>query len=42
MSHIPLSIINLRTNKETALAANQTYINKNPDFQREYEENYYT
>ena len=37
MSHIPLSIINLRTNKETALAANQTYINKNPDFQREYE-----
>jgi hypothetical protein len=37
MSSIPLSIINLRTNKETALASNQVYINKNPDFQREYE-----
>lgn len=37
MSSIPLSIINLRTNKETAIAANQVYINKNPDFQREYE-----
>ena len=37
MSNIPLSIINLRTNKETALATNQTFINKNPDFQREYE-----
>ena len=37
MSCIPLSIINLRTNKETAIAANQVYLNKNPDFQREYE-----
>jgi hypothetical protein len=37
MSSIPLSIINLRTNKETAIAANQIYINKKPDFQREYE-----
>jgi hypothetical protein len=37
MSSIPLSIINLRTNKETAIATNQIYINKNPDFQREYE-----
>lgn len=37
MSNIPLSIINLRTNKETALATNQTFINKDPDFQREYE-----
>ena len=37
MSNIPLSIINLRTNKETAFATNQIYINKNPDFQREYE-----
>jgi hypothetical protein len=37
MSSIPLSIINLRTNKEIANAASQTYINKNPDFQREYE-----
>lgn len=37
MSSIPLSIINLRTNKESAIAANQIYINKSPDFQREYE-----
>ena len=37
MSSIQLSIINLRTNKETAIATNQIYINKNPDFQREYE-----
>jgi uncharacterized protein with ParB-like and HNH nuclease domain len=37
MCSIPLSVINLRINKETAIAANQTYINKNPDFQREYE-----
>ena len=37
MSTIPLSIINLRTNKEIALTAGQVYINKNPDFQREYE-----
>lgn len=37
MSNITLSIINLRTNKETAIAYQQTYINKNPDFQREYE-----
>ena len=37
MSSIPLSIINLRTNKEIAISTNQIYINKNPDFQREYE-----
>jgi len=37
MSNIPLSIINLRTNKETAIATNQVFINKNPDFQREYD-----
>jgi len=37
MSSIQLSIINLRTNKETAIATNQVYINKNPDFQRNYE-----
>jgi 5-methylcytosine-specific restriction endonuclease McrA len=37
MSNIPLSIINLRTNKEIAYATHQTFINKNPDFQREYE-----
>jgi hypothetical protein len=29
MSKIPLSIINLRTNKETAIAVGQTFINKN-------------
>jgi hypothetical protein len=37
MCSIPLSIINLRSNKETAIATNQIYINKKPDFQREYE-----
>lgn len=37
MTSIPLSIVNLRTKRETAIAANQVYINKNPDFQREYE-----
>lgn len=37
MTAIDLSIINLRTNKENALATNQVFINKNPDFQREYE-----
>ncbi len=37
MSLIPLSIINLRTNKETAIATDQVYLNKNPDFQRDYE-----
>jgi len=37
MENISLSIINLRTNKETALAASQVYINKLPDFQRCYE-----
>jgi hypothetical protein len=37
METISLSIINLRTNPETAIAANQVYINKSPDFQRKYE-----
>ena len=37
MCSISLSIVNLRTNKEVALEINQVYINKNPDFQREYE-----
>ena len=37
METISLSIINLRTNHETAMAANQIYINKSPDFQRKYE-----
>lgn len=34
---LPLTIINLRTNRENAIATNQVYLNKNPDFQREYE-----
>lgn len=37
MCTVSLSIINLRTNKEFALTMNEVYINKNPDFQREYE-----
>jgi len=37
METISLSIINLRVNKEAALAVNQTYLNKNPPFQRSYE-----
>jgi hypothetical protein len=35
-TNIPLSIINLRTDREMAITTNQVYINKNPDFQREY------
>jgi len=34
---IPLSLINLRINRETALQTMQVFLNKNPDFQREYE-----
>jgi len=37
MEQLSLSIINLRTNKETALAAQQIYLNKSPFFQRSYE-----
>ena len=37
MTTINLSMINVRINKETALAMSQTYINKQPDFQREYD-----
>jgi hypothetical protein len=37
MENISLSIINLRTNKEIATAAGQIYLNKSPDFQRDYE-----
>ena len=37
MTTLNLSMINVRINKETALAMNQTFINKQPDFQREYE-----
>jgi hypothetical protein len=37
MENVSLSIINLRVNKETALAASQTYLNKSPPFQRAYE-----
>jgi len=37
MSTIELSIISLRSNKENALAASQTYLNCQPFWQREYE-----
>ena len=37
MTTLNLSMINVRINRETALAMNQTFINKQPDFQREYE-----
>ena len=37
MTTLNLSIINVRINRETALACAQTFINKHPDFQREYE-----
>ena len=37
MTTMSLSIINVSTNKETALTMNTTYINLNPDFQREYD-----
>jgi hypothetical protein len=37
MTTLNLSIINLRINDETARASGQTYINKQPDFQREYD-----
>tara|TARA_B100000035_G_scaffold312707_1_gene324778 strand:- start:58 stop:1311 length:1254 start_codon:yes stop_codon:yes gene_type:complete len=37
MTTLNLSTINLRINRETAIALQQNYINKNPDFQREYE-----
>jgi len=33
----PLSMIHVRTNKESAIAMDLIYLNKNPDFQREYE-----
>ena len=34
---INLSMLNLRINKQNAIATQQMYINKQPDFQREYE-----
>lgn len=37
MENISLSIINLRTNRESALAVGQVYLNKSPTFQRTYE-----
>ena len=37
MTSLNLATINIRINKETALAMSQTYINKQPDFQREYD-----
>jgi hypothetical protein len=37
MENISLSIINLRADKEKALAANQIHLNTSPDFNRKYE-----
>ena len=37
MENVSLSIINLRSRRESAIAANQTWLNIKPDFQREYE-----
>lgn len=37
MENLSLAVINLRTNKEMALASSQVFINKSPDFQRSYE-----
>ena len=37
MTSISLSIINLRTDKEKAMAVSELFINKNPDFQRDYQ-----
>jgi hypothetical protein len=37
MTTLNLSMVNARIDKETSLALGQTYINKNPDFQREYD-----
>lgn len=37
MTTVTLSMINLRINQEIALSADQTFINTNPDFQREYD-----
>lgn len=34
---VPLNMINTRKNRETAISGNHTYLNINPDFQREYE-----
>lgn len=37
MEHVSLSIINLRSNKEIAISANQVFLNIKPEYQREYE-----
>ena len=37
MEQLPLSVINLRINKENALAANLTFLNSSPEFQRNYD-----
>lgn len=36
MEHLSLSVVNLRTNKENAIASNQVFLNKSPTFQRSY------
>jgi Protein of unknown function DUF262/HNH endonuclease len=37
MENVSLSIVNLRSKRETALATNQIFLNKDPFFQRPYE-----
>lgn len=37
MTSLSLSVINIRINRENASSMGQNFINKNPDFQREYE-----
>jgi hypothetical protein len=37
MTSIPLTVIHLRADRRTAESTHQVYLNKNPDFQREYE-----
>jgi hypothetical protein len=37
MENVSLSIISLRSRNESAIAANQTWLNIKPDFQRDYE-----
>lgn len=37
MADIPLSVVNIQTNRETALASDLRFINIAPSFQREYE-----
>jgi len=36
-THVNLGMINMRINKEHAIASGQTFLNKHPDFQRDYD-----